>query len=396
MKFLKLFLSFHNFLRLEFLGGILKGLLGGGSGGGSSPYHPYSPTGLGQEDTNWQALFQEIMQNTQGLTDEAGQQLSPTYQNIEQVLAGPLGQDTQAMAAYGGAYDYNLASQTDALHNLMTNQGNVNYGAEQNLLGAGSQLYQTSLDPQGALEAQLQQQVTDASRAGTSARGIGTSAESAGIENQDVTNFLLNWQNQQLQRQATGLQGMDQAYTAAGQQGVGGNQSMIQAQQMAGLVPQLLQQSAQLPYQNQLGMDQTSYQNIQDIMQGGDTLMQPYYQMLNQIIPYLNYGTGAQANAFNAGQANIGNLTNLASAGSNLYQSLSSMGQGMVNPFSGVGAINPDLMQSMGTGGMDLTMDSAAFMPEIGAGIGADAGGMALGEGLGGLSAEDIALMFAV
>ncbi len=97
------------------------------------------------------------------------------------------------------------------------------------LRGAGDQLWNTALDPESKLAHRLQGDVTQGSRAATSARGIGMSGNAAGIENQAVDNFLMDWQDRQLGRQATGLSGMSGAYGQAGGLEQGGMQGLLNA-----------------------------------------------------------------------------------------------------------------------------------------------------------------------
>jgi hypothetical protein len=285
---------------------------GGGSGGGGSAFTPYSPTGLGGADQMWQTMMTDLAANMIGpgtATQQVSGQLSPAYLQELATITGPYGQAQQVAANQAGGYLGNMASQADAFHNIMANQAMQNYGAEGQLLGAGGQLWNTALDPQNALRDRLQQQVTDASRASTSARGIGMSPEAAGIENQDVSRFLQDWQNQQLQRQALGLQGMTGAFRGAGEQGQAGGANLTGSQAMSALAPQLLQQSASVPYQAQMAVPQNIIgASDQYISSQQQDQWQPFMNMMNMMIPYMNYGAGAQSNAFNAGQANLSNL----------------------------------------------------------------------------------------
>jgi len=172
---------------------------GGGGGGGGGASAVYQPQGQGTIDQDWLKIFQQYL-------DQGGD-----LQKLMQIFVP-----------------------------ILQQQAGVSAGAQKDLMGAGGQLWQTAQDPQNALRDKLQQQVTDASRAGTSARGIGMGGEAAGIENQDVQNFLMNWQNQQLQRQATGLQGMTGAYNEAGRQGQGVGQNLSGAATMQTLPMQQL------------------------------------------------------------------------------------------------------------------------------------------------------------
>lgn len=100
-------------------------------------------------------------------------------------------------------------------------------GQQQDLVTAGNQTYQTALDPRGALYGRTAQQVQDQTRASDSARGVAMSPYSAGVENKAMSDFNIDWQNQQLARQATGVQAMtgaNQASTGVGQLGLANRQ----------------------------------------------------------------------------------------------------------------------------------------------------------------------------
>jgi hypothetical protein len=86
---------------------------------------------------------------------------------------------------------------------------------QQALVNAGQQTYNTALDPQQALYGRTQQQLQDQVRASDSARGVAMSPYSAGVENKAMSDFNIDWQNQQLGRQVQGLGAMGQANTAA-------------------------------------------------------------------------------------------------------------------------------------------------------------------------------------
>ncbi len=248
------------------------GSLTGGSGSGGSA--TYVPTGLGQADTTFQQFLQSLGKNV-------GSESSTVQPGLQSGYAA-----TQPGGQFG-----NLGSMLANFAQLLGQGGQT---AQQNagaLTGAGNQVFQTALDPQNQLRSQLQQQVTDASRAGTSARGIGMSPEAAGIENQDVSNFLINWQNQQLQRQLSGLQGMGGAYNAAATQGSQAGQDFAGSSG-------LYNTASLLPFQ---------YANAFTGSQ--QPINQGFGQILSQIIPYLNSGQGATGQAFQQQQTGLNSLT---------------------------------------------------------------------------------------
>lgn len=104
--------------------------------------------------------------------------------------------------------------------------GGSNQGDPTALFNAGNQVWQTAQDPRNELYARTLQQTQDASRAATSARGIGMSPVAAGIENDATRNFNIDWQNAQLGRQVAGAGALGNAYAqGTGRQTAQGNQS---------------------------------------------------------------------------------------------------------------------------------------------------------------------------
>ena len=100
-----------------------------------------------------------------------------------------------------------------------------------NILSQGS-------DPQGALQAKLFQQQQDQGMAANAAAGTANTPYGAGLAQQGNQNFDINWQNQQLQRQATADQtamGLSGAGMGALTQGLGADQSFMQALSGMGL-----------------------------------------------------------------------------------------------------------------------------------------------------------------
>lgn len=97
------------------------------------------------------------------------------------------------------------------------------------------QILQNGFDPQGALYGRESQRLQDQVRGGQAARGISMTPYGAGLENQAMSNFNLDWQDRSLGRQNQALQGYGNAVTgglAAGQGGLdlynGGQNTFMQ------------------------------------------------------------------------------------------------------------------------------------------------------------------------
>lgn len=290
---------FRAFLTLGIgLGDILGGLssvIGIGSGLNSLAHsgntNAYKPKGLGQADQSWQDILGQLTGSVSG----AGSQISP---ELAQAFQSLLGIDRSAIGPAGAqaGNQYNaLANEAQGVSGALFNQGN-------GLGQAGQQLWQTSLDPQNELRNKLQQQTVDASRAGTSARGIGMGGESAGIENKAVNDFLFNWNNNQLQRQATGLQGYGNAANQAGRQYAGGLTA-------GGMAPEYTQQGAMAPFNANAFASGYPMQAANQYTSALGGLNNQYNGILSAIIPYLNSGQGATNQGFGQGQVGLNNLT---------------------------------------------------------------------------------------
>jgi hypothetical protein len=184
---------------------------------------------------------------------------------------------------------------------ILNGQANQDFSTKNSLLSAGQNIYNLGLDPQNALYARTAQQLQDQTGATNSMYGLGSSAAGAGVANQAMSNFNIDWQNNQLSRALQGLQGYGQAAQVAGQYGQAGQQAATAApgyQLMAGQLPyQTAQTIAATP--GQLASTYGTYLN--------SNVYGPAEGIQSQTIPYMNYGQGAQSVPFQ-------NATNNAAA----------------------------------------------------------------------------------
>lgn len=282
------------------------------SGGGPSYY---IPTGLGGADTNWQTLLTQMMGNQNGIQNNSG--LSSTS----------LGLGLNANNAYGPAYQ----SAADAagtgygnLANTMNTQSGLNFGTQASLLNAGQQVYNMGMDPQNALYGRTAQQLQDQTGATNSMYGLGSSGAGAGVANQAMSNFNIDWQNNELSRALQGLQGLTGAASTAGAYGQLGT---AQAQSAPGY--QL--SAGQVPYQTAMGIAGVPGQlgstyNTQ-VEQGP---LSSASSIMGNIIPYMNNGQGAQSIPYQAQSQGAGAAGQIVSQGiqglGNAYQNAGSWG----------------------------------------------------------------------
>jgi hypothetical protein len=275
---------------------------------------------LGTADTAWQQLLAQQQAQQGGIEG-----MLPYYQQA-------FGQGYNANQAYGPGYQNaaNAAGQQYSnLGQALTSYGQGAYDLSANLAGAGRQAYQTALDPQSALYNRTVQQLQDQTGATNSMYGLGSSAAGAGVANQALSNFNIDWQNQQLQRQLQGLQGLGTAYGQAGQ--LAGQGASLQ-----GLGAGYTLQGGQLPYQTAAGIAAVPGQLAGQYAQGIESGPLSSAQSINsQIIPYLNYGQGAQQVPYQSAQQGAGAAGALVSQGIQGLGSNSQVQSALGNVFGG-------------------------------------------------------------
>ena len=250
-------------------------------------------------------LFGQFMQQNVG--PGAGsipsymQQTSGAYQPGVPAPAGPdfTGiNNIMSQAGSGMNQAYNQlapGAQQNAVNQgqTMQNYGNQVSSAFAPLQQGASSIMNTAFDPQNALYDRTQQQLQDQTNAALSQRGIGMSPYGAGVASNAMGNFNIDWQNQQLQRQATGL---GAAGSALGQYGAGvaGGQNLAQqgvqlpVSQQSNLFAN--QNSALAPYQQVQGNNLQEQQLQQQQQQAQEALMMQYMgmQQKNQQQQYQN------------------------------------------------------------------------------------------------------------
>jgi hypothetical protein len=316
--------------------GFLGGLLGGGGSGSSGGYKPlYTPTGLSSADQLFQSLWG---QEQGGLTGPGspGQavlsNLNPDYGAVSQIY------EQYAPQAFGTAvnniapYYWGMASQADAMHNLMSGIGNQDQQMMNALQGGGQQVFNTAMDPQNALYNKYLQQTMDQSRANVSSSGLATSPYAAGLENQAASNFNLDWRNRMLQNQLAGLQGLSGADTTAGRMGEGAGQQYTAAQAMSSLAPQLLQQSSMAPLNSAFGLFGLQNQADTNYLNTVGASYNPNATLMAQMLQYMGLGGAMQGQSFNQNMAGLSGLTQLGGLLSNQY----GMGSGQGNQGYGI------------------------------------------------------------
>lgn len=294
MSPLSIFRSLLAYLRPSFLQtaaavmGIVGGvnsLFGGSSapsGGGYGGTPVYVPPGQSTAANDWLSTLASEM----GMQGTAAGALSPAYLTALQQAMGVNQQPIAQAGAQAGAQYGDLSGYYSQLAQMLQSMGGQTWGAGQNV-------YNLATDPQNALYNRTAQQLQDQVRAGQAARGLGTSPEGAMEENQAMSNFNIDWQNNLLSRAMRGLTGLQKSNQLTGADLTG-------AAGFAGQVPGATLQSGALPVQGAVTAATAPFTIGTDYMSALAPLMQGYGNIQGSVVPYLNYGAGAGYNAANA------------------------------------------------------------------------------------------------
>jgi hypothetical protein len=233
----------------------------------------------------------------------------------------PLGQQTTSNL-YNNPYAMNYQQGANTASGLGQNAALGAYGAGFNLLNAGQgllpsaqQILQTGFDPQQALYNRTLQQVQDQSNVQNAMSGLSTSPYGAGIANQTLANFNIDWQNQQLNRQA-------QAAAAAGGLVGAGAGAINTGAGIANTAPGQYLQASGLPYGTYQGIGQDQMSNLQNLLSLGSGAQGLANLPITDLISLM--GAGNQANQV---AANVYGTE--VSQQQNEFNQLLKMGQGM-------------------------------------------------------------------
>lgn len=186
-------------------------------------------------------------------------------------------------------------------------------------LMAGLQTLATAYDPQQTLYNQQYQQQMDQQNAINAMNGVAGSPYAAGVSGQANQNFNTNWQNNQLQRQVTGLGAYDSAASAAAQNiaaltGASTNNYSTLANTaattatdasnlgIAGLNTQA--SAAQLPYDLYLQQQQAQEAALGSQVSGTNAAAATTQESVADQGTYLAQGTSANNSAIQATSAN--------------------------------------------------------------------------------------------
>lgn len=313
------------------MGGIISSIFGGGDT--AAPASPntqvYQPIGTTAQDQNLNSLFNQNFSSLQG-NNNPYTQLNPQAAQIFQSLfnSPSAGGYQQAAGTAGNSFAQTGASDI----NLM----NLLAGGANTALGAGNNVLNTAMDPQNALYNQLLQKTNDTANVTNAQYGL-TGQQAAGNTQQADTNFNIDWQNNELQRQLQGLQGYNQALnnaagasSSANSLGTAGAQNTL----LGGETPYATGQAIGGAQQNALG---NYLQQLLGPYSTSQPLIQNLQNYLNTGVSASNYGQNAALQDYGAQQqqsANTGSAIgsilgfgngNGGTIGSSLYNALPSL-----------------------------------------------------------------------
>jgi hypothetical protein len=205
-------------------------------------------------------------------------------------LAGQGNQFTQAIInnPYAGGYQAagnQAGADYGALAPLATGASSALYGAGNTALGAGNAILQAGFDPQKQLYSQVQNQNQQQNLAALAGLGVAGTPYGAGVAGQENTNFNLDWQNNQLQREATaanaygGLNSTAQSdFAAGGAQGELGANAALLAGQLPWQTSNTINQSKLAALQGQQGLNSTAEQGAANYLQSDYNAAQQSWQ----------------------------------------------------------------------------------------------------------------------
>lgn len=210
-----------------------------------------------------------IQQGIQGL--QGYQQYRPWQANqlTQQQVFNPYAAQGMAGAQQAAQFGGQAAQNQFGLGGNLEQLGQQVSESGQPLLQGANQVMNTAFDPQSALYQRTLQQQQQQMQAMNAQSGLGGSPYAAGLNAQNLQNFNISWQAQQLQNQIGGLNAASGAY---GQYGALAQAGAGISGQGAGLqagAPGLAAQSALLPYQTSEMMAQQGMGALAQLQQYG-------------------------------------------------------------------------------------------------------------------------------
>ncbi len=347
--------------------------------------NPYAQNYLGAAQTAGNAMQNTtapLLYQNAGAIDSYAAPLQNAGQNIYGAGQQALGGANQAFSAsqaspYVGGTALNTSLGANNAANMAASSAPQAVGAGQNAYQAGLNTYLTSLDPQNALYNYSANQLMNQVNSQQALRGLGNSPEGLNEAGTALGNFNMNWENQQLARQAQGASALNSGASAlnsgigtnlagaatslSGAQSVnqgantyygginnliGGSNALNQgantlsntgstmgglsqgaaglynsAGNLANTAAQTMLQGGNMPYATQNSISGNQFTALNNAQTGLSNAMVPTQQTMNNALDYLGFGNSAQALQLQQQQINNQNnammglgLGNLATA----------------------------------------------------------------------------------
>lgn len=307
------------------IGGQIGGAIGGGGGSTNGIANPSAPSpNVYQPKANTWADTTAQGQIKTNIGNNPFTAINPQLAGLlNSLFNNPYSAGNQTSANNAGA------ALTGAGGQAITAANNL-YGQVGNDLGAARNVLNTAFDPQSSLYNRTLQQLQDQIRTGEAARGITSGGVGQDIEDQALSNFNIDWQNNLLSRETQGLQSASGAdVNSANIYGQAGN--------LAGQGAGYLAQGGNLPYATYTGNlndTNTSAGAIAGNQAQSNTINQ---QNIADLLQYLGLGINAGTDLSKLNVANFSNQQSSATANQNAIGSLLSRIPSITNAFSSGG-----------------------------------------------------------
>lgn len=330
---------------------------------------------IGQLQGGLGSLFGTTLPQVQGLS---GSLLGNAQAGINQTFPQAMGASN---ALYGAGNQALAAAMPYAL------------GGAADLSRYGGDILNTAFDPQQALYNQLQNQVSQQTRAIEAQAGLGAgSGVGDSITANTLANWNINWQNQQLARQQQGLQAAEPAFAEAAALPGAAASSADAAFQTAGALPgaalssfdQPIAVGAGLPggvlsQGGQIGQQIAALSQAAGALPGALAAgygnlgtqanqlayapLQNYSQLGGQIAPLAQQGAALGGLPYNVGSQGTSNALQTLGSGVNLGNQQYAIPQQLMNDlqsYLGLGQAASGLSGTLGQMGLNQTMQSMA------------------------------------
>lgn len=291
----------------------------GGFSGGSAQPQTYIPAGQQHADILLQSMQNELRPYAAAVP---GQVIPGAIGAANRQASNPYGPQLQAGANTAGAY------QTGTLAPMLQRGAASLTGLGQSATPYGQQILQTGFDPQKALYDRTLQQTTDQSNAINAMYGLGSSPAGAGLTQKAVSDFNINWQNEQLKRQAEAAQGYGNIVSGSGRALAGGADLGTGA-------ASALQSGSALPYQTYQGAQGDILNALNTIPGSVSGAFGPDTNLANMLNSYLGLGQSATTIAQQGAKTNFAQNQALGQGFGSSLTGLGNSLKGLFGPPSG-------------------------------------------------------------